>query len=315
MAKIKADVISGFLGAGKTTLLSKYAAYRIKQGERIAIIENEFGETGIDGAFLKNEGLSVYEIVNGCICCSLKGDIISTLKALAAEKDLARVIIEPTGIFMLNEIYEIIGVPELAGHYEINAVVTVVDGRNYLKQQKRYGWFFENQIKWAHRLILSKTGLIDKDAILRTIASLQEICTTLEIEAKLWDKFTDADWERLFGAGCPSLAAEDGECSCGCRYSHGGHLVHEGFSGVSIPCSRSFDRLSLEATVKMLSSGIFGDIPRAKGIVADESKGSIEFNYVNGDIEIRPRDKAAEKEYISFIGSGINKSALLKLFV
>ena len=92
MTKIKVDVISGFLGAGKTTLLSKYAAYRIKQGEKIAIIENEFGEIGIDGMFLKNEGLSVYEIVNGCICCSLKVDMISTLKNLGLEGKVNRVI-------------------------------------------------------------------------------------------------------------------------------------------------------------------------------------------------------------------------------
>ena len=104
------DLVSGFLGAGKTTLISRYAAFRIKQGERVAIIENEFGEMGIDGELLKDAGLTVTEIVNGCICCTMKDDLTSTLQSMCGDNPPDRVIIEPTGIFIIESISEILDI-------------------------------------------------------------------------------------------------------------------------------------------------------------------------------------------------------------
>lgn len=316
MSKIKVDVISGFLGAGKTTLLSKYVAYRIKKGEKLAIIENEFGEVGIDGLFLENQGLSVHEIVNGCICCSLKGNILLLLKDIASRGEINRVVIEPTGIFMLNEIYGIISAPGISSNYEMGAVVTIVDAKNYLSQKRKYNWFFSNQIKYAHLLVLSKTGMVDRDTILVTIQSVQEISDAPDVVAKDWDAFTKDDWERIF-AGNNKVKTE-GQLQYGCEqgeestHEHGDG--HEGFAGISVPCSRSFSEHTLKATIRMLSSGVFGDIPRAKGIVADESKGSLEFDYVNGDVDIRHRTELVDISRISFIGTGIQKSALSLLF-
>jgi len=317
MSSIKVDVISGFLGAGKTTLLSMYAAYRIKQGEKIAVIENEFGEIGIDSLFLENEGLSVYEIVNGCICCSLKGDIISTLKGLAEKGSINRVLIEPTGIFMLNEIYEIIKAQELSKYYEIGTVVTVVDARNYLKQRKKYDWFFSNQIKWAHRLVLSKTDSVDRDTLLLTMQAIQEMPDTPDIITGEWKSFKKEEWEKIFSGGDNLNTA----CECSnenhCHCHEGSHQHedrHDGFEGISIPCNRIFSKYTLEQTVRMLSTGMFGDIPRAKGIVANEERGSIEFDYVEGDLDIRYKEQALDKGVISFIGTGIQRGPLTMLF-
>ena len=150
---------------------------------------------------------------------------------------------------MLNEIYEIIAVPDISPNYEIGAVVTVVDGKNYLKQQKKYAWFFTNQIKWAHRLVLSKTGLVDKDTIVETISVLRDISDAHDIEAGEWETFTPEDWERIFAGNNDTKAEEHLHCNgcCSMNTHHKTEHQHDGFTGISIPSSRSFSKYSLDS--------------------------------------------------------------------
>lgn len=322
MSRIKVDVVSGFLGAGKTTLISKYAAYRIRMGERIAIIENEYGEAGIDGEILAKEGLSVYEIVNGCICCTLKADIVNTLVALAQKEKVDRVLVEPTGIFMLDQIYEILKLPSLVSDYEVGAIVTVVDGINFIKQNKKYYWFFENQIRWAHRIIVSKIAGLEPQKLQEVILQLQDMSDGLEVYAKDWQELTGSDLERYFAAGktagsrtccCGGHGEQDPAC-CG----HEGHehenRGHDGFSGISVACGKCFTEGELHEALCRIGRGEFGDIPRAKGFVSSCEQGFWEFHLAGEDIRITSLPGFTGNLRASFIGTGMDRKRLEALF-
>lgn len=339
MSKIKVDVVSGFLGAGKTTLISKYAAYRIRSGERIAIIENEYGEAGIDGEILQKEGLSVYEIVNGCICCSLKSDIIFTMETLAQKKKVDRLLVEPTGIFMLDQIYEILKTPSLAPVYEVSSIVTVVDGKNFINHRKKYLYFFENQIRWSHRIIVSKTAGLEPGVLQEIIQVLQEMSDGLEVYTRDWSSLTGNELEKFFAP----RKGEDLFHSCCCRQEghkeheghkwqkgHDGHVGYEGheeleghyhreqghagFEGVSVGCSRTFSDEELKHVLIRVGSGEFGDIPRSKGFVQSSGQGFWEFHLVGKELEIKPLSACSGKLRASFIGMNIDRKALQGVF-
>ncbi|HBC94144.1 MAG TPA: hypothetical protein DCZ10_14915 [Pelotomaculum sp.] len=127
---IKVDVVSGFLGAGKTTLIK--LLLKAYENERVVLVENEFGEIGIDGELVERDGFDVFEISNGCICCIMKKDFVQVLARVIEEFKLERIIIEPTGISILSEIIDILRRPEFASQCLINSLLTVVDSVNYL---------------------------------------------------------------------------------------------------------------------------------------------------------------------------------------
>ena len=160
---IKIDVISGFLGAGKTTLIKKLFQSKIKD-EKVAIIENEFGEISIDQLFLKKTGFTIKEINAGCICCSLVGDFASSIKSLIDTYPLDRIIIEPSGVGKLSDILLAIhnvDIPELT----LNIVATVVDGIKAKVYLRNFGEFFLNQIESANTIIVSKLDKIDNETV------------------------------------------------------------------------------------------------------------------------------------------------------
>ena len=160
---IKIDVISGFLGAGKTTLIKKLFQSKIKD-EKVAIIENEFGEISIDQVFLKKTGFTIKEINAGCICCSLVGDFASSIKSLIDTYPLDRIIIEPSGVGKLSDILLAIhnvDIPELT----LNIVATVVDGIKAKVYLRNFGEFFLNQIESANTIIVSKLDKIDNETV------------------------------------------------------------------------------------------------------------------------------------------------------
>ncbi len=168
---IKIDIISGFLGAGKTTLIKKIFETGI-HNEKVVLIENEFGEIGIDGSFLKESGVNIKEINSGCICCSLVGDFSSSMKEVIEKYNPDRVIIEPSGVGKLSDIIK--SVNELGMDLKLNIVATVVDGGKCKVYMKNFGEFFNNQVEDANTIIVSKVTNLSEEKIIETYNLLKE---------------------------------------------------------------------------------------------------------------------------------------------
>ena len=174
MAKTKVDIISGFLGAGKTTFIKKLLAEALS-GEKVVLIENEFGEIGIDGGFLKDSGIEVREMNSGCICCSLVGDFASSLKESLTKYTPDRVIIEPSGVGKLSDVMRAVADVEEELPVAGNSAVTLVDVKKAKLYIKNFGEFFNNQVQYAKTIVLSRTDVADQKKIDEAIQLIREI--------------------------------------------------------------------------------------------------------------------------------------------
>ncbi|MBR1974553.1 MAG: GTP-binding protein [Clostridia bacterium] len=182
---MKIDIFSGFLGAGKTTLIKKLIkeAYA---GEKVVLIENEFGEIGIDGGFLQEAGINITEMNSGCICCSLVGDFAKALQQVAAEYAPDRIIIEPSGVGKLSDVIKAVKNANIDGGV-LNAFCTVVDASKCKMYMKNFGEFFNDQVENASCIILSHTDKTSEDKIATAVAMLKEKNGTATVVTAVWD--------------------------------------------------------------------------------------------------------------------------------
>ncbi len=182
---MKIDIFSGFLGAGKTTLIKKLVkeAYA---GERVVLIENEFGEIGIDGGFLQDAGIEVTEMNSGCICCSLVGDFSKALRQVAAEYAPDRIIIEPSGVGKLSDVMKAVASAEVEGA-SLNSFCTVVDASKCKMYMKNFGEFFNDQVENAGCILLSHTDKVSSDKLENAVALLKEKNPTAVVVTAPWD--------------------------------------------------------------------------------------------------------------------------------
>ena len=184
---IKVDILSGFLGAGKTTLIKKLIDQAFK-GEKLVLIENEFGEIGIDGGFLKDAGVEITEMNSGCICCTLVGDFGEALKKVAEQFTPDRVIIEPSGVGKLSDVIKAVtDVQEQAG-VVINSATTVVDVKKCKMYMKNFGEFFNNQIESAGTIVLSRTQEVSEAKINEAVAMIKEHNAAAQIITTPWEQ-------------------------------------------------------------------------------------------------------------------------------
>ena len=187
---IKIDIFSGFLGAGKTTLIKKLLADGYK-GEKVVLIENEFGEIGIDGGFLKEAGVEITEMNSGCICCSLVGDFGEALVKVKEQFQPDRIIIEPSGVGKLSDVekaVERIGDPD----FVISGLTTVVDAGKCRIYMKNFGEFFNNQVEYAHTILLSRSQNVSEEKLQACVAMLREKNSEAVIVTTPWDQLTGA---------------------------------------------------------------------------------------------------------------------------
>ena len=174
MERTKIDIISGFLGAGKTTLIKKLLKDAFK-GEQVVLIENEFGEIGIDGGFLKEAGIEIREMNSGCICCSLVGDFGASLKKVISKYHPDRILIEPSGVGKLSDVIKAVqGVAEETG-LVLNSYTTVVDAKKCKMYMRNFGEFFNNQVEYAGAIIMSRTDIVDEAKAQAAMELLREI--------------------------------------------------------------------------------------------------------------------------------------------
>ncbi|MDY5847013.1 MAG: CobW family GTP-binding protein [Bariatricus sp.] len=223
----KVDIISGFLGAGKTTFIKKLIE-EVFPGEKLVLIENEFGEIGIDGGFLKDAGVEITEMNSGCICCTLVGDFSKALQKVLSEYQPDRVIIEPSGVGKLSDVVKAIeGVKEEAD-IEIDGRITVVDGKKAKIYMKNFGEFFENQVEHASTIVISRTQMMKDEKIEECVHILREKNPEAAIISTPWDELGKEAVERalLHGAEIEGILEEhahhhhDDECCDHERHHH-----------------------------------------------------------------------------------------------
>ena len=235
----KIDIISGFLGAGKTTLIKKLIEQAFK-GEKLVLIENEFGEIGIDGGFLKDAGVHITEMNSGCICCSLVGDFGTALKQVITDYTPDRIIIEPSGVGKLSDVIK--AVKDVSGDLdvELDSYTTVADVSKVKIYMKNFGEFFNNQIESANTIILSRTQTTTQDKIEKAVAMIREKNDHATIITTPWDEIDGAAIREAM-QNYKSLEetmmdeAKKGhdhdhdhgdECTCGC-HDHDHHHDHD----------------------------------------------------------------------------------------
>ena len=228
MAKI--DIISGFLGAGKTTLIQKLLKEALK-GEKVVLIENEFGEIGIDGGFLKDAGIEVTEMNSGCICCSLVGDFGSALKEVVTQYNPDRIIIEPSGVGKLSDVIKAVqGVAEDV-ELDLNSFVTVADAKKCKMYMKNFGEFYNNQVEYAGSIILSRTGDVAEDKLNESVALLREHNKKAAIITTPWDELSGEQILKVMEDGndmVKELLEEEEICPvCGGHHDHEHHHDHD----------------------------------------------------------------------------------------
>lgn len=333
----KIDIISGFLGAGKTTWIKKLIS-QVYQGEQIVLIENEFGEIGIDGGFLKDAGIEIKEMNSGCICCSLVGDFGTALQEVIKNYHPDRIIIEPSGVGKLSDV--ISAVKKIADSEELvlNCLATVADAGKCKMYMKNFGEFYNNQIQNAKTIILSRTANIKEEKLKACVALLREQNPEAAIITTPWEQLgkeqvvaameeSDHFLEEMLAEEAHHHHDHGETCTCGCHghehhhhhgeecHDHEHHHADDVFSNWGIETPATYSKEKLEEILQILSeSEEYGIILRAKGILpSNNGKDWFYFDLVPEEFEIRNGNPDYTGR-ICVIGSNLKKDKIEELF-
>lgn len=375
---VKVNIISGFLGAGKTTLIKKLLG-AIKD-EKTILLENEYGDVGVDGAFMKDTGLVIDELNSGCICCTLAGDFRKAVDELIQKYNPDRLIIEPSGVGKLSTIVSAVNdCKEKHPEMEISGCATVVDAGKCRMHMKNFGEFFLDQVQTADTVIFSRTQLLSAERVEKSRALIEEAHPGVRIVTTAWDELPAEVMLEVVESGRPIVMEveddhdhehhhhhEDGEechchdhehehhhhhdddddecdchdhehhhhehdehdedCGCGCHdhdhehhdhdheHHHHHHHADEVFVSVGWETAKRYEQADIAAMLDKLSDEEeYGNVLRAKGILANAAGEWFQFDYVPGESQFR----AGSPDYtgrICVIGAHIDEKALKELF-
>ena len=329
---IKVDIISGFLGAGKTTLI-KHLLKHVYAGENVVLIENEFGEIGIDGGFLKEAGIEIREMNSGCICCSLVGDFATSLKEVVDRYTPDRILIEPSGVGKLSDVVKAVENVKDDLDLEICYKVAVIDVTKCRMYLKNFGEFYKNQIESASTVIFSRTDIAKAEKVEEALKLVKELNAEAAV---ITTPVTELEDSVLISALNNHGSAknliddeecchghhhhEDGEeCCCGHHHDHehGHHHHHhadEVFTSWGMETSKAYSKAKLEEIFAKFHGETKGTILRSKGILkSEEGDNWLYFDYVPGQFEIRE----GNKDYIGkvcVIAAGYTEDELKEFF-
>ena len=340
----KIDIISGFLGAGKTTLIKKLIEEAFS-GEKLVLIENEFGEIGIDGGFLKDAGIEITEMNSGCICCSLVGDFGKALEQVLEQFKPDRIIIEPSGVGKLSDVIKAVQdvQHDHADSVVLGSAITVVDAVKCRMYMKNFGEFFNNQVEAAGTIVLSRSQKLSEEKLQACAAQLKSHNADATIITTPWEEL---DGKQIVAAmeATTTFAQQlmeehahhhDEECSCGCHHhhhehdedcdcgchdhdhEHGHHHHHhadEVFVSIGWETAKRYEQEDVAAMLDKLSDEEeYGNVLRAKGILCNAAGEWFQFDYVPGEPQFRP-GSADYTGRICVIGAHIDEKALKELF-
>lgn len=327
----KIDIISGFLGAGKTTFIKKMIDEAFK-GEQIVLIENEFGEVGIDGGFLKDAGIQITEMNSGCICCSLVGDFGKNLNEVITKYHPDRILIEPSGVGKLSDVMKSVIDIEKEQPVKLNALVTVVNALKASKQMKVFGEFFNNQIEYATTVILSRSQNATPEQLEFCVKQIQALNPKASVITTDWDAIKgeqilktmegqdNLEMKVLAEARHAQDEAEHHHHHDHDEHEHhhdhddhehGHHHADDVFTSWGKETPHKFERAKLEEILKQFVED--DNILRSKGMVEGTDGKWIYFDMVPGEYEIRD----GEPDYtgrIVVIGTDIHEHELEELF-
>lgn len=290
-------IVSGFLGAGKTTLLLKLLAF--VEGNKV-IIENEFGEVGIDGEILQRSNYDVVEMAQGCICCSMKANFETVLSSVIEDYHPRHIFIEPTGIGMLSQIIALFEQKDIADKCSLTMPIVVVDALEYLLLLEDFGLFFKDQIAHAGIIVLSKIQLMREENLDEIIKSLRTINPQADIVARDWGQFSELDYWELTDTRFVAENTVKPQVATG--------ILTGDLQSYSIIAPKRIDRKKLQNVLDDLQNKQLGRIIRAKGFVEGDD-GSLEFSYVNGRYIIN-ENSLGNSNRVCIIGSNLNQDML-----
>ncbi len=339
----KIDIISGFLGAGKTTFIKKMLE-EVFSGEKVVLVENEYGEVGIDGGFLKDAGIEIKELNSGCICCSLVGDFNRSLNEVIETYHPDRILIEPSGVGKLSDVMSSVKDMEKDHDVKLNALVTVVNAMKASKQMKAFGEFFNNQIANATTIVLSRTQNAKEEKLELCVKEIQAVNPKAAIITTPWDAITGEQILNVVEQQ-DSLMQEmmkeyeehhhehhhdhehdhhhDHEHEHHHDHDHDHHHDHdhdhdhdadEVFTSWGKETPHKYTKEKIESILKIFcDTEDYGSILRAKGMVPAEDGTWIYFDMVPGEYELRD----GEPDYtgrLCVIGTNIDEHKLEELF-
>ena len=325
----KIDIISGFLGAGKTTLIKKLIA-EAYQNEKIVLIENEFGEIGIDGTFLKDSGVTINEMNSGCICCSLVGDFETSLKEVLDTYHPDRVIIEPSGVGKLSDVIKAVSTVN-SDEMELDNFITVVDAKKCRMYTKNFGEFYNNQVEHASLIVLSRSQDLTEFQLKECLDILKGLNDHSPIITTAWDKLNGLD---IINACEVNIQEEllhehehhhhhDHECECGHDHHHehdhdheccGHHHHHadEVFNSIGFDTVKKYNEVELSEILNKLCND--DNVLRAKGFVDSGNEDWWYFDLVPGEFEIR-LGKPIYTGQVCVIGKDLDENTIKELFL
>lgn len=311
----KIDIISGFLGAGKTTLIKKLIA-EAYQNEKIVLIENEFGEIGIDGTFLKDSGVTINEMNSGCICCSLVGDFETSLKEVLDTYHPDRVIIEPSGVGKLSDVIKAVSTIN-SDEMELDNFITVVDAKKCRMYTKNFGEFYNNQVEHASLIVLSRSQDLTEFQLKECLDILKGLNDHSPIITTAWDKLNGLDiinacevniQEELLHEHDHECCGHDHECGCG----HHHHHADEVFNSIGFDTVKKYNEVELSDILNKLCND--DNVLRAKGFVDSGNEDWWYFDLVPGEFEIR-LGKPIYTGQVCVIGKDLNENTIKELFL
>lgn len=307
---MKVDIISGFLGAGKTTLIKKILDTLVKK-EKIAIVENEYGEVGIDGALLRDRRIEVKEINSGCICCTIKGDFKQNILDIISNYRPDRIIIEPSGVANFSQVLESVKEANIDG-LRINMKITMVDANNVDMYLRNFGDFYRSQLINANTIILTRVEKLSNEEVTKVCNKIKEVnpkanLITTELgklsadriiqvsEQKVEELIENSSIKRPRGIGLRRISAPEVFENC----------------GVETP--KSFEYSEVLKILNEFQENKHGEVLRAKGIVKAKGNSWIKFDFVPNDISIVDY-KSDYTGRVCVIGRNLNKESICKLF-